>query len=87
MSSQVPQNEQGELQGLLASLSSIGAIIGPLLMTQLFARYSDTEGVYLPGAPFLAAAALTLVALLLFAYNCRALIRAGAPTAPTTGSA
>ncbi|MEM1436513.1 MAG: TCR/Tet family MFS transporter [Pseudomonadota bacterium] len=85
MSNQVPQNEQGELQGVLASLSSVGAIIGPLLMTQLFARYSDTEGLYLPGAPFLAAACLTLGALLLFAYNCRTEIRTGVTAKPTAG--
>ncbi|MGI9328330.1 MAG: TCR/Tet family MFS transporter [Pseudomonadales bacterium] len=71
MSNQVPQNEQGELQGLLASIGSIAAIVGPLTMTQLFYHYTDTTGVYFAGAPFVAAAALSLLALLVFAVNCR----------------
>ena len=33
MANEMPQNEQGELQGMIASLGSVGAIIGPLLMT------------------------------------------------------
>lgn len=77
MSNQVPQNEQGELQGVLASISSLGAIIGPLFMTQMFARFTDAEGLYMPGAPFLAAALLTAIALLLFVHNCWAELRAG----------
>jgi MFS transporter, DHA1 family, tetracycline resistance protein len=62
MASQVPPNEQGELQGALASLQSANAIIGPLLMNNLFFYFShDKAPVYLPGAPFL------LGSLLLFA--------------------
>ena len=34
MSNQLPQNEQGELQGIMASAMSLASIIGPLLMTQ-----------------------------------------------------
>ncbi|TAE14167.1 MAG: MFS transporter, partial [Bacteroidetes bacterium] len=40
MSSQVPANEQGELQGGLTSLMSATAIVGPPLMTNLFAYFS-----------------------------------------------
>ncbi|MFK7913353.1 MAG: TCR/Tet family MFS transporter [Pseudomonadales bacterium] len=69
MSNKVPQNEQGELQGALASVSSVAAIVGPLALTQLFHRYTDAEGVYFAGAPFAAAAALTLVALLIFTFS------------------
>ncbi|MDF1766879.1 MAG: TCR/Tet family MFS transporter [Gammaproteobacteria bacterium] len=67
MTSQVPANAQGELQGALSSMNSVTSIIGPLLMTQLFARYTGAEAsFYLPGAPFLAAAVLTVVSLILF---------------------
>jgi DHA1 family tetracycline resistance protein-like MFS transporter len=67
MTSQVPANAQGELQGALSSMNSVTSIIGPLLMTQLFARYTGAEAsFYLPGAPFLAAAVLTVVSLVLF---------------------
>jgi MFS transporter, DHA1 family, tetracycline resistance protein len=66
ISSQVPANEQGELQGALTSLMSATSIIGPLLMTQLFG-YFTAEGApfYFPGAPMLTGALLTLLSLLL----------------------
>ncbi|HLP94133.1 MAG TPA: TCR/Tet family MFS transporter [Saprospiraceae bacterium] len=66
ISSQVPANEQGELQGALTSLISLTSIIGPLLMTNLFAHYTAPESaVQFPGAPFLMGAALSLVSMLL----------------------
>ncbi|HEV8331323.1 MAG TPA: TCR/Tet family MFS transporter [Steroidobacteraceae bacterium] len=61
MSQQVPPDAQGELQGALASLSSVAAVLGPPLMTQLFGRFSEPGApVHFPGAPFLAAALLAL---------------------------
>ncbi len=67
MSAQVPADAQGELQGALASVSSLATIIGPILMTQVFAAFSGPGAVAeLPGAPYLLAAALTVVALVLF---------------------
>jgi MFS transporter, DHA1 family, tetracycline resistance protein len=64
ISSQVPANEQGELQGGLTSLMSVTSIIGPPLMTMLFAYFtSGTTPVYFPGAPFLAGAVLTFVSM------------------------
>jgi DHA1 family tetracycline resistance protein-like MFS transporter len=66
ISSQVPGNEQGELQGGLNSLISITSIIGPLLMTYLFGYFTgDKAPVYFPGAPFLMGAFLTLVSIFL----------------------
>ena len=66
ISSQVPANEQGELQGALTSLMSATSIIGPLLMTQLFGYFTTTGApVYFPGAPMLMGAVLTLLSLLL----------------------
>lgn len=67
MSNQVPASEQGELQGGLASMSSLTAIISPPFMTQLFAAFTGPGApVYFAGAPWLAAAILTLLALALF---------------------
>ncbi len=40
MTSQVPANAQGELQGALSSLNSVTSIVGPLLMTKLFSTYT-----------------------------------------------
>jgi DHA1 family tetracycline resistance protein-like MFS transporter len=69
MSGQVPANEQGELQGALTSLISLTSIVGPLLMTNLFAFFSAPGGtIYFPGAPFLAAAVLSILSLL-FAFR------------------
>jgi DHA1 family tetracycline resistance protein-like MFS transporter len=61
ISNQVSDSEQGELQGALTSLISLTSIIGPLIMTNLFA-YSTAKNsaFYLPGAPFFLAAALML---------------------------
>lgn len=64
MSGQVPANEQGELQGALTSLISVTAIVGPLLMTNLFAHFTaKTTSIYFPGAPFLMGAILTLLSV------------------------
>ncbi|HET9447637.1 MAG TPA: TCR/Tet family MFS transporter [Steroidobacteraceae bacterium] len=71
MSQQIPANAQGELQGGLASLSSLAAILGPPLMTQLFGAFSDTAGaVYFPGAPFFAAALLALASAIILLRVC-----------------
>lgn len=66
ISSQVPANEQGELQGALSSLMSATSIVGPLLMTNTFAFFtSKTAPVYFPGSVFLLGALLTIVSMLL----------------------
>lgn len=74
MSNLVPQNEQGELQGIIASVASIGAIIGPLLITQSFTYFtSPSAPVYFPGIAFTIAAVLSITALIIFAINLRVL--------------
>lgn len=66
ISSQVPSNEQGELQGALTSLMSVTSIFGPLLMAQLFSYFTAANApVYFPGAPMLMGAMLTTFSLLL----------------------
>lgn len=53
MSLHVARNEQGELQGGLTSLMSLAAIIGPLLMNNLFFYFTHASApVQLPGAPY-----------------------------------
>ncbi len=55
---------RGELQGALTSLISITSIVGPLLMTNLFAYFtSDATTIYFPGAPFLMGSILTLISV------------------------
>lgn len=66
MSGNVPQNEQGELQGALTSLMSVTAIIGPIFMTNLFAWFTRPGAtIKFAGAPFLAGAVLMLISVLI----------------------
>ncbi|MBK9491482.1 MAG: TCR/Tet family MFS transporter [Haliscomenobacter sp.] len=53
MSNQVPMNEQGELRGALTSVMSLTSVVGPLIMTNLFAYFTSAAApIQLPGAPF-----------------------------------
>ncbi len=62
MSSQVPDNQQGELQGALTSLISITSIVGPLIMTSIFAYFTKPSAFYyFPGAAFFLGGVLTLI--------------------------
>lgn len=64
IANQVPDNEQGEMQGAITSLISLTAIIGPILMTDLFYRFTkEPQNLYFPGAPFMMAAILTLLCI------------------------
>ena len=56
----VGDDQQGLVQGVIASLSSVAAVAAPLLLTGVFERFVNNEGVYFPGAPFLIAALLTI---------------------------
>jgi len=68
-SSQVPESTQGELQGGMASLISLTAIISPPIMTYLFAIFSGKGApFYFPGMPFAFGALLVAVGLF-FAYR------------------
>lgn len=67
MTSQIPANAQGELQGALSSVNSITAIIGPLFMTQVFAMFTGANApIYFPGVSFFAAAVLSAICLFIF---------------------
>jgi DHA1 family tetracycline resistance protein-like MFS transporter len=66
MSSQVPPNQQGELQGALTSLMSLTSILGPIFMTTLFYTFTKPEtSYYFPGAIMMAGAVLTLLSAFL----------------------
>lgn len=67
MSNSVPENAQGELQGAMSSLTALATIISPLVMTQVFSYFTNSEApVYLPSAPFLLSALSVVVAFVLF---------------------
>lgn len=66
MSSSVPANEQGELQGGLTSLMSVSSIFGPLVMTESFYYFTKPNSfMQFPGAPFIIGAILMLLSALL----------------------
>jgi DHA1 family tetracycline resistance protein-like MFS transporter len=66
MSKQAGPSAQGELQGAVASLASIAAIISPIFMTQLFSHFSvPAAPIQLPGAPYLVAGALVFCCVLI----------------------
>lgn len=68
MSRAANDNQQGELQGLIASINAVATIIAPLVMTQTFWYFtSDRAPFYSPGAPFLLSAALTIICVFIFA--------------------
>jgi DHA1 family tetracycline resistance protein-like MFS transporter len=59
ITSQVDVKEQGELQGALTSLMSATSVIGPPMMTNLFAwAVRPDNPIYMPGAPFFLGAIL-----------------------------
>ncbi|MBL4678308.1 MAG: TCR/Tet family MFS transporter [Mucilaginibacter sp.] len=68
MSRMVDDNAQGELQGVLTSVTALAMIISPLVMTSVFAFFTR-EGTpyYLPGAPFMVSSVLILIGLVVFA--------------------
>lgn len=70
VSGKVPANEQGEIQGTLASLMSASAIIGPPMMTNTFYFFTHDEAPFqLPGAPFILGGFLMLVSTVLAYYS------------------
>lgn len=71
MSARVSPDAQGELQGAIASMVSLTAIVGPVVMTRVFAHYV-ARGV--PGAPYLLACALLLLGIALLWWTLHWLI-------------
>jgi DHA1 family tetracycline resistance protein-like MFS transporter len=73
MTRHVPPSEQGQLQGASSSLMGITGLVGPFLFTQTFAHFIGAGRDWqVPGAPFLLAALLLVVALPLGAAVTRA---------------
>src|SRR5258705_1042069 len=66
MSGHVAPNQQGELQGALTSLMSVTAIIGPLIMNNLFWFFTSKKApIYFPGVSFLLGAVFMLLSVLI----------------------
>ena len=66
MSRNVPDNEQGLLQGTLTSVNTISMIVGPFLATQIFAYSAGSEAkIALPGLFYIFGAGLFALALII----------------------
>jgi DHA1 family tetracycline resistance protein-like MFS transporter len=64
----VPPDQQGQLQGATSSVQSLSQLLGPFLFTLTFAYFIGAQApVTLPGASFLLASVLLLLALLIAA--------------------
>ncbi|MEL6951058.1 MAG: TCR/Tet family MFS transporter [Pseudomonadota bacterium] len=69
LSSRVAEDAQGELQGGLSALTSIAMIVAPLTYMGLFTfTAGESAIIYFPGAAFLAAAFMSLLTLVLYAF-------------------
>ncbi|MBR1141228.1 MULTISPECIES: TCR/Tet family MFS transporter [Bradyrhizobium] len=69
----VPADRQGQLQGATSSVQSMAQLAGPFLFTLTFAYFiGATAPVHLPGAPFLLASMLLVVALAIALRTIRA---------------
>ena len=74
ISKNIPSNEQGELQGALASLVSATSIIGPPMMTNLFYYFTHDQAPFeFSGAPFFLASILMSISAIIiyFAFQQR----------------
>ena len=67
MSSRVSESEQGELQGAIGAAQGLALITGPLIMGPTFEFFAkEGTGYYNPGAPFIAAFILSMLAMITF---------------------
>ena len=66
MSNTAGDDQQGELQGVLSSVAAIAMGTSPLIMTAIFAFFTrEATPLYAPGMPFVAAAAMMALALVI----------------------
>ena len=67
MANKAATNQQGEIQGIISSTQSLAVIFAPLVLTYVFYAGTRPNGpVFLPGAPFLLAAAIVALTLIIF---------------------
>lgn len=79
MSRAAPDDAQGELQGVLASLMAVSMILSPLVMTTVFSHFTRPgAAVFAPGAPFLLSAVLMVACVAILVAPLRAVADPGA---------
>lgn len=76
MSNGTPDDQQGELQGVMSSLTAVGVMASPALMTGTFSWFTRPDApIYAPGAPFVLAAVLLVAGVLIFVAPVREMVR------------
>jgi DHA1 family tetracycline resistance protein-like MFS transporter len=66
MANKAATKQQGEIQGIISSTQSLAVIFAPLVLTYVFYAGTPPNGpVFLPGAPFLLAAAIVALTLII----------------------
>jgi DHA1 family tetracycline resistance protein-like MFS transporter len=72
ISSQVPANEQGEIQGTLSSLMSASSIVGPPMMSTVFYYFTHKEAPFqFAGAPFVLGGILMFLSTIIAYFSFR----------------
>lgn len=65
MTSRVPRNAQGELQGAIASVQALANVFAPVAMTQTFFYFTHSAApFYFPGAAFALAAVVCTISMI-----------------------
>jgi DHA1 family tetracycline resistance protein-like MFS transporter len=77
LSNATPDDQQGELQGVLSSIAAVGMSVSPMVMTAVFFFFTrEGAAIYSPGAPFLLSALLMVVCVLILVVRPRARVPA-----------
>ena len=77
MTNGTPDDQQGELQGVITSVSSVAMGVAPMVMTAIFYYFTKPGApIYAPGAPFVLAAVMMVICVLLLVADPRASKRA-----------
>lgn len=80
MSQRAAADAQGELQGAVAGIYSLSAIVGPLLMSQVFGRFAAPDAhPHVPGAAFFTSALLAMGCFALYVAATRTEAAAATP--------
>jgi DHA1 family tetracycline resistance protein-like MFS transporter len=70
MTQLVAPDQQGQLQGAITSVQSVSQLVGPFLFTLTFAYFISPQApLQLPGAPFLLASVLLMLAMVIAAHT------------------
>ena len=74
LSRRVPDDSQGELQGVLTSVNAVAMVLSPPVMAGAFFAFTKDDAIaYIPGAPFVLSAILVVFAIAILTHAGRRL--------------